>query len=98
MDIWRSHRNSDNPEAKKGCETRQQTALVTRPGMGVEVRPLSPTQTIFATALFEGENTISAYEKAFQVEENFDVQTAFRELLLAGAFAQLAEPPNAQPI
>lgn len=98
VDIWRSHRNSDKPEAKIGCETRQQTALVTRPGMRVEVRPLSPAQTIFATALFEGENTNSAYEKAFQVEQNFDVQTAFQELLLTGAFAQLAEPTNAKPI
>lgn len=90
VDIWRSHINASKPQAKTGCESRQQTALVTRPGMSVEVRPLSPAQTIFATALLEGESTSFAHEKAFQFEKYFDVQTAFEELLLAGAFIDVA--------
>ena len=97
VDIWLSHRNGGEPDAKTGCETRQQTALVTRPGMSVEVRPLSPAQTIFATALLEGENTNSAYEKVFQLEENFDVQTAFRRLLSTGAFTRVAEQTSTKP-
>ena len=87
VDLWLANQ----PEAEPGSrsfEAIAQSALITRPQLHVEVRVLSPAQAAFGSSLFVGEDVVTAYERASQTDECFDVTAAFRELLVAGAFAQ----------
>ncbi len=87
VDLWLANQ----PEAAPGSrsfEAIAQSALITRPQLHVEVRVLSPAQAAFGSSLFAGEDVVTAYERASQTDECFDVTAAFRELLVAGAFAQ----------
>ncbi len=87
VDLWRANQPEVDP-GQRSFEAIAQSALITRPQLHVEVRVLSPAQAAFGSSLFAGEDVVTAYERASQTDECFDVTAAFRELLVAGAFAQ----------
>ena len=69
-------------------------ALITRPQAQVEVRELSPSQAAFARSLLSGDDVSTALECVGRFDDSFDVTTAFRELLAAGAFEQTRSLPD----
>ncbi len=87
VDLWRANR-PEFDSGQRSFEAIAQSALVTRPQLGVEVRVLSPAQAAFGRSLFAGEDVGTAFERASQTDDCFDVTAAFRELLVAGAFTQ----------
>ena len=87
VDLWLANQPEVDP-GQRSFEAVAQSALITRPQLRVEVRVLSPAQAAFGRSLFDGEDVVTAYERASQTDEGFDVTAAFRELLVAGAFAQ----------
>ncbi len=48
----------------------------------------SPARAAFGSSLLAGQDVVTAYERASQIDGCFEVTAAFRELLVAGAFAQ----------
>ena len=88
FDLW--HANRAHADAGPlSLQAVAQSALVTRARLRVEVRALSPAQSAFVRALFAGHAVATAHETAVQRDAAFDLSAAFRELLAAGAFAQL---------
>ncbi len=87
VDLWRANQPEVNP-GRCSFESVAQSALITRPQLRVEVRVLSPAQATFGGSLLVGEDVVSAVERASRTDECFDVTADFRELLVAGAFAQ----------
>lgn len=66
-----------------------ETALITRPSLEVEVRALSRGVDIFVGSLLEGEPFGRAAVAGHACCPNFDLATAIRVMLEAGAFAAI---------
>jgi hypothetical protein len=88
VDLWRANQPEVDP-GRCSFESAAQSALITRPQLRVEVCPLSAAQAAFGRSLLAGEDVVAAFERASQTDECFDVTAAFRELLVAGAFAHM---------
>ncbi len=96
VDLWRANQ----PEADaspRSFKAVAQSALLTRARLRVEMRALSPAQSAFARALIAGHAVAAAHETAVKRDAAFDVSAAFRELLAAGAFAQLELSTDEHP-
>ena len=91
VDLWRANQPGVDP-SQRSFEAVAQSALITRPQLRVMVRALTPAQATFGRSLFAGEDVVTAFERASQAGDRFDVTAAFRELLAAGAFV------HAQPV
>ena len=87
VDLWRANQPGVDP-GQRSLEAIAQGALITRPRLGVEVRVLSPARAAFGSSLLAGQDVVTAYERASQIDGCFEVTAAFRELLVAGAFSQ----------
>ena len=85
VDLWRANQPGVDP-SQRSFEAVAQSALITRPQLHVVVRALTPAQATFGRCLFAGGDVVTAFGRASQADEDFDVTAAFRELLTAGAF------------
>ena len=93
VDLWRSNQPGVDP-SRRTFKAVGQSALITRPQLHVEVRKLSPPEAVFGRSLLSGEDVAAVIERASRSADGFDVTAAFRELLVAGAFEQLASLPE----
>ncbi len=88
FDLW--HANRAHADAGPlSLQAVAQSALVTRPELRVELRALSPAQSVFVRALFAGDALDDAFEAATARDQAFDLSATFRELLAAGAFTRI---------
>ena len=87
VDLWQANRPEAAPGPRK-IEAVAQGALITRPRLEVEVHPLTPAQADFARAVLTGRDAATAHDAAIRRTDTFNVTTAFRRLLTAGAFAE----------
>ncbi|OAP38623.1 hypothetical protein AU381_23770 [Sinorhizobium glycinis] len=71
--------------------TAPQSALVTRPALDVEVRRLPPGADIFLDGLMAGQSLGSAASTASTSCPEFDLATAMRTMLEAGAVAAIQQ-------
>ena len=91
FDLW--HANRAHADAGPlSLQAVAQSALVTRPELRVELRALSPAQSVFVRALFAGDALDSAFEAATALDPHFDLSDTFRDLLAAGAFTRIETP------
>lgn len=87
VDIWQANRPDAEPVSRRIAAVGQ-GALVTRPRAQVEVRRLTPVQALFAASMLAGDDATAALVQASRRDEDVDVTATFRELLVAGAFAE----------
>ncbi len=93
VDLWRANQLEAEPGPRTIAAVAQ-SALITRPWAQVEVRELSPSQAAFARRLLAGDEVSTASESANRSADSFDVTTACRDLLTAGAFEHLRSLPD----
>ena len=93
VDLWSANQPGVDP-GLYSFGAIAQGALITRPRLQVVVRALSPAQATFGHSLFAGEDVATAFEQASQTDDSFDVTTAFREFLVAGAFVDAQSVPD----
>ena len=92
VDLWRANQPGVD-SGQYSIEAVAQSALITRPQLQVVVRGLSPAQAIFGRSLLAGGDVVSAFERASQTDDRFDVTAAFRKFLAAGAFVDTQQSP-----
>lgn len=68
-----------------------EAVLVTRPDEEVAVRAINLGAAAFASALVEGATLGEAYERTASAVPEFSLETALRDLLLAGALGGIAQ-------
>ncbi|MCH2276409.1 DNA-binding domain-containing protein [Thalassospira sp.] len=68
-----------------------ENVLITRPGMTVRQIVLDDGGAVFARCLLEGMTVADGYDAAIARDPQFDVTSAFAQLIAAGAFAGLRE-------
>jgi hypothetical protein len=90
-DIWNAHTGDASGNDDLVFTTGAAAALIARPGLTVAVSALDAATAAFADALLRGADLATAHEQAIDVSADFDVMTAFRELLAAGIFHAVAD-------
>ena len=93
VEIWRANQSAAKA-SRHSFEAKAQGALITRPGLGVEVRALLPAEATFGRALFAGATDSRAFAEARRTDSCFDVTAAFRTLLAAGALVDVDRPSH----
>ncbi len=88
IDIWQANQPDVEPGPRRIASVAQ-CALITRPGMQVQVRALAPEQAPFARHLLAGASVPNALAEAGRSDESFDLMNAFYTLLVAGAFSSV---------
>lgn len=87
--IWmRQQVGSTQPEP---IVQQAENILITRPGMTVRQIVLDDGGAVFARCLLDGMTVADGYEAAIKCDPQFDVTSAFAQLIAAGAFAGLRE-------
>ena len=89
-DIWRAHEGDAPTTGDLAFATGAAGALVLRPRLAVSVAPLAPGRCAFVETVLAGGDLTAAHAAATSSDAGFDVMTAFRDLLAAGAFAGVA--------
>ncbi|SOB89320.1 HvfC/BufC N-terminal domain-containing protein [Thalassospira xiamenensis] len=89
--IWL--RQQADQDGKEAAPVVQQTEniLITRPGMTVRQIVLDDGGAVFARYLLDGMTVAEGYDAAIERDPQFDVTSAFAQLIAAGAFAGLRE-------
>ena len=89
-DIWHAHDGDAPTDGDLAFAAGAAGALVLRPGLAVSVAPLAPGRCAFVETVLAGGDLTAAHAAAASLDAGFDVMTAFRDLLAAGAFAGVA--------
>jgi hypothetical protein len=82
--LWQLNQAMEAPPQQ--VEAIGETVLITRPALALQMRVLTTAQAAFLNALTAGKTITESWACAFVVESSFDVTTAMRVILVAGAF------------
>ncbi|MBO9508460.1 DNA-binding domain-containing protein [Thalassospira sp. A3_1] len=89
--IWlRQQADQDGKEAAPVVQ-QAENILITRPGMTVRQIVLDDGGAVFARCLLDGMTVAEGYDAAIECDPQFDVTSAFAQLIAVGAFAGLRE-------
>ncbi|KZB50763.1 DNA-binding domain-containing protein [Thalassospira xiamenensis] len=87
--IW-VRQQADSRQTKPIVQ-QAENILITRPGMTVRQIVLDDAGAVFARCLLDGMTVAEGYDAAIERDTQFDVTSAFAQLIAAGAFAGLRE-------
>lgn len=96
-DIWHDNQPGTAPTPSRPRQAARGGALVTRLDFTVSVQRLGEPETAFTKALLRGDEVAAAFAAAAVIDSAFDLGTAFRTLLTAGAFADIDAPDTHPP-
>lgn len=89
--IWlRQQADHDSKEVTPIVQ-QAENILITRPGMTVRQIVLDDAGAVFARCLLDGMTVAEGYDAAIERDPQFDVTSAFAQLIAVGAFAGLRE-------
>lgn len=87
--IW-LRQQADSRQAEPIVQ-QAENILITRPGMTVRQIVLDDGGAVFARCLLDGMTVAEGYDAAIERDPQFDVTSAFAQLIAVGAFAGLRE-------
>jgi hypothetical protein len=88
--LWRLNQASE--AQPRQLEAVAETVMITRPALTVQMHLLTSAQAAFIRALTGGKTVAESYVCALHAETGFDVTTAMRSILAAGAFMRCVVP------
>ncbi len=83
--IWEAHQQADTKETLESLPSQEESALIVRPHLDVNLRAISASTACFISYLQKRTTFGGAIESAVQLDENFDIPANLAGLFSIGA-------------